>query len=182
MASVLASQSNKDGYAAAHIADVLEQLGRHLELIDLIYNERQPLAVTDPIERKEVFARRARYAMSAAIRDKRQTDMMKLIFIVADAIKIDQAVEQLLLNHADLACRYGNPATVQRLYLNEHNNRVSWYGPTHLLCAANFARNKQTHDQARSHLRSAEAWIRWWLDLDKNARRMTILWDQRILL
>ena len=67
LADFLVADSSKESYAAAHIADVFQRLGRYSQLIGLIYKERQPEAITDPIQQKEVFARRARYAMEAAM-------------------------------------------------------------------------------------------------------------------
>jgi hypothetical protein len=119
LADILTPHSAKDSYAAAHLADILHRGKRPSQLIDLIYREKQPAAVTDPIERKEVFARRARLAMAAAIQEDRQADLIKLLIITAEAAKADQALEKLLLDHADLACRFGNPTTIQRLYLNK---------------------------------------------------------------
>ena len=171
LADVLAGKSASDKYAAAHLADVLKLAGKRGEIVQLVYRERQPTVVVDPVERAEVFARRARLALEVVLEDGDQTELLNLLFVVAEAAKTDQAVENLLFKNSDLACRYGNPATVQRLYLSEKNDRVKWYGPTHLLCAANFARNRETHDRAREHLRAAEAWIRHWSRMPDDERQ-----------
>ncbi len=159
MADLLIGNSGSDNYAAAHLADALRVSGRKADLIKLVHDEKLPEAIKDPIERAEVFARRACLALEVLLEDSDHAELLKLIIVVAGAAKTDQAVEDLLLNHSDLAFRYGDPATVQRLYLNTKNGRVDWYGRTHLLCAANFSRHKKTLYQACDHLKHAEAYI-----------------------
>jgi len=171
LADCLAERSASESYAAIHLAEVLRRAGRHQDIVRLVHRERQPAAIADLIERKEVFATRARLALEAVLRSNDRVELLKLLFVVAEAAKTDEAVAKLLLENADLACRYGDPATVQRLYLNDRNGRVEWYGPTHLQCAANYARNRDTHGRAMEHLRSAEAWLRHWSSLPEDERQ-----------
>jgi hypothetical protein len=162
LALLLFQRSNNDSYAAEHVADVLRLAGQKSKIISLLEDQRQPAAIEDPVLRQEVFARRARLALEATLETDDRVSLLKSLFVVADASKVDHAVENLLLANADLACRHGNPASVHRLYLNAGNRRVDWYGPTHLLCAANFSRVPQTLELAREHFKSASAWIRRW--------------------
>jgi hypothetical protein len=171
LANVLMGKSDSDKYAASHLADVLKLAGRRDEIVQLVYREKQPTVVVDPVERAEVFARRARLALAVVLENGDRTELLRLLLVVAEAAKTDHAVETLLLRNSDLACRYGDPATVQRLYVSEKNDRVKWYVPTHLLCAANFARNKETHDRAREHLRAGNAWIRHWSRMPDDERQ-----------
>lgn len=182
LAELMLERSRSDRYAAAHLADALKGAGRVKELISLVYDQRQPAAIADPVERTEVFAKRAQLALEAVQAENDATELLKLMFVVAEASKTDQAVEDLLLKNADLACRYGDPLTVQRLYLNQSNKRVTWYGPTHLLCAANFSRNPDTHGHAREHLRSAEAWLRHWSSTPKEERQRWSIENEHIAL
>lgn len=170
LADILLEKRNSNSYAAAHVGDALRATGRGKELIKLVHAERQPAAILDPVERTEIFARRAQLALEVVQDEGDDTELLRLLFVVAEASKTDQAVEELLLKNADLACRYGNPLTVQRLYLSPANKRITWYGPTHLLCAANFSRNRETHNRAQEHLRSAEAWIRHWSSTPERER------------
>lgn len=165
LAEVLRARCTDDVYAAENVADVFARASMHEQIIELVRADRQPAIIKDPIVRQEVFARRARLAVAAALRLQKPGEIINLLFVVAEASKVDKAVEDLLLQNADLACRYGDPTSVQRLYLNEDNPRLEWYGPTHLLCAANYARFDGTLRRAEGHLKQARAWIRHWSSL-----------------
>ena len=171
VADYLYSKSDKDDYAACAVADALQCAGRYKDIISLVHREEQPKIVSDPIQRKEVFARRARLALQSILKSDDRAELMKLMFIVADAAKIDRAVERMLLDNLDIACRYGEPDIIERLYLNEASARIDWYGPTHMQCAAHYARNEATHDRAQNHLRLAEAWLNHWSSLPKKERK-----------
>ena len=169
-AAFLKARSQTDPYAAANVADALFRAELHDELVALVLNEREPQVIEDPIERKEAFVRRARFALRAVIDRDDRVQLVKLLFVVAQATKTDREVARLLFENSDLACQFGHPATIQRLYLNEDNDRIGSYGPTHMLCAAHFSRQESTRDLARQHLHSAEAWIRWWSTLPDEDR------------
>ena len=160
LADVLFAARESDGYAAAHVADALRVAGRDHDIVSLIHNDGQPQSIKDPIERTEVFARRAQLAMDWVLRQGDDGELLRLLFVLAESGKADQAVEDLLLSEGDLAVRYGNPSTVHRLYINQQNTRLDWQGPMHLQCAAQFSRSPSSHVQAKNHLSSAEAWIR----------------------
>lgn len=171
LADALLSARNADGYAAAHVADSLRAAGRTKDIVQLVHNDGQPESIEDPIERTEVFARRAQLAMDWVMEEGDEAELLRLLFVLAESGKADQAVEELLLREGDLAVRYGNPTAVHRLYINQQNVRLDWQGPMHLQCAAQFSRNATSHIQAKSHLASAEAWIRKYYARPSDERR-----------
>lgn len=171
LAALLAQRSANDDYAAGHLADVYSLNGQYAELIALIHRERQPSIVSDPVVRQEVFARRARLALEAALRLDDRIEFFRLLFVVAEASKVEDAVKDLLLTNIDLACRFGNPTTVQQLYLTTKDSHVEWHGPNHMLCAAHFSRNEGTRKDGADHLDAAIGWIRHWSSLSEDERR-----------
>lgn len=160
LADALLDAQLTDGYAAAHVADALRAANRTQDIVRLVHDDGQPKSITDPVERTEAFARRAQLAMEWVLEQGDNVELLRLLCILAESGKADQAVEDLLLNEGDLAVRYGNVATVHRLYINKQNTRLDWQGPMHLRCSAHFSRWSESHVQAREHLSHAEAWIR----------------------
>jgi len=160
LADELYSSRHTDGYAAAHVADALCAAGRSQDIVQLLYDDGQPQSIEDPIERTDSFARRAQLAMDWVLAQGNHAELLRLLFVLAESGKADQAVEDLLLREGDLAVRYGKAETVHRLYINQKNTRLGWHGPMHLQCAAQFSRSATCHKQAKNHLDSGEAWIR----------------------
>lgn len=171
LAGLLYDRRGRDRYAAVHLADALRRADRGSDLMALVHDEGPPQAVLDPIERTEVFLRRVQLALEAALRTDHSSELFKLLFLAAEAVKTDQAVETLLIQNSDLAYRYGDPAAIQRLHLGDKNDGLQWFGPAHLLCAANLSRNRETHSQANRHLKLARAWIRHWSSTPKEERQ-----------
>jgi len=170
LADALFTAREIDGYAAAHVANALRAADRDHDIVSLIHDDGQPQSIEDPIERTEVFARRAQLAMDWVLGQENDAELLRLLFVLAESGKADQAVEDLLLGEGDLAVRYGNPSTVHRLYINQQNTRLDWQGPMHLQCAAQFSRSPSSHVQAKNHLSSAEAWIREYLSRPREDR------------
>lgn len=170
VANHLWSTRSSSEYAAVAVADALASVARGRDLIALVHEEEQPQIVTDPVLRNDVFVRRARLALNAALEDNDLAEVLRLMLIVADAAKVNQAVTTLLLDNLDLACRYGDVTTIERLYLQEPRPDVVWYGPTYLQCAGHYSRHCATHERARHHLRLAEVWLRHWSQCPEEER------------
>ncbi|MGH7138167.1 MAG: hypothetical protein ACREHD_20645, partial [Pirellulales bacterium] len=96
VADLLMARRQTSSYAASSVAEALHLAGRTTDLIGLIYSDRQPSAISDPIERKEAFARRARLALNAANVEQNREHVMRLLIVVGQATKADHALEALL--------------------------------------------------------------------------------------
>jgi hypothetical protein len=175
VANLLIRDQDNDAYAAIHLAASLYSAGRGGELRSLVLEDRPLDAIPDPLEKRDTFVQRARLALQACANEEDRTGFVKLLFIAAEAAKTDQSVRRLVLNNADLVSKYGDARTVQQLYLSDKD--TGWYGPGLLRCAAVLSRKADTMEKAREHLRSAEAWLRWWSALpleDREDRSISI--------
>lgn len=163
LADLLMERRDEDQYAAENVAEALSRVGRTQDVINLILTDKLPSSIADPVIRHEVFARRARVAMNAAVDSDDLQILLRLLYVAAEAAKVDRVVEDLLIEHCDLAVRYGDYRTVQRLYLNQSRKGRDWAGREHMSCAANYARQSESRNQAIKHLDLARAWLRKWL-------------------
>ncbi len=170
LADTFLERSINDVYAASHLADSLLHAGRKEELVALVHREDALDAINDRVTRTNISARRAELALRIVLENKDPAELIRMLLVVARSSRTDRTVEKLLLNNADLACRYGNATAVQGLYLNPKNQRGDWYGPEHLLCAANFSRNDDMQSFARESLKSAIGCINYRAGLPKEKR------------
>jgi hypothetical protein len=170
LADLLMEHGTNSAYAAASLPEALFNAKRYGDLINLVHEDGYPKAILDPVARKEAFARRTRLAVYASVRQRNRVAFFRLLFTVAQANKSDRSVESLLLENVDLAFLHGDPATIQQLYLNEKNDRINWYGATHMRCAGLFARNKISKRTASKHLEASKAWLVDWMRLPTQER------------
>lgn len=168
-ADLLSVKAANDPYAALHLASALYRANRIEDLRQLVLERKAFDVIGDPLQQREAFIKGARLALKATSDVKDRVEFIKLLLIAAEAAKTDSAVRKLIIQNADLATKYGDPLTVQRLYLSEQE--TGWYGPGHLRCAASFARTSKTKEQAREHLDAAMGWLRWWSNLPEDERK-----------
>lgn len=164
--------SSTNQYMAEHVADLLYKANMSNEIIRLVHDEREPAIIDDTIKRKDVFVRRARFALEFVIKHNNHAETIKILFIVALAAKTDVAVTELLLDNLDLAFRFGDPRNLERLKLDLASDNIEWYGSSCLIFAAFYSGDEVSHDLSRNYFKSAEAWISWWADLSDDERSL----------
>lgn len=148
-----------DKYAASHLHHFLGQTARYAELRNLILEEELPPVITDHVERQELMLQRIKTAIKIGSHEKDSAGLMKLIFVAAETSKADAAVRNLIAEHYDLAEKFGDPQTVQRLHLYE--SKSDWPLPTLYRNAAVLARYGSMRERARENLREARGWLNW---------------------
>jgi hypothetical protein len=164
IAQILLEECAANEYASVHLGSFLYHSASKDELIDIVINRKFLDLPTDPIKNKEVFVERVRLAMRLS--NTGDLDFYKLQVIAAEAAKSNEFIENILLNHAELAAAYGDLQTNQKLYFQSGN--PNWFGPVHFRNAAVFARDPQTQHLAKEHLQKARAWLQYRDRLNSN--------------
>ncbi len=157
VAMLLLHQAGSNEYASIHLGIFLSHAGMKSELFNIVLNRELLQVPADPIKNKEIFVERVRLAMKLAT--KGDLDFYKLQFIAAEAAKSNDIIENILLNHAELAAAYGNLQTNQKLYFQSGNPQ--WFGPVHFRNAAVFSRDRQNRQLAAAHFQKGESWLRY---------------------
>jgi len=157
VADILLKEAESSDYASIHLGSFLHHANLKDELVEIVTGKKLLKVPADPIKNKEIFIERVRLAM----RMTKSGDMSfyKLQFIAAEAAKSNDIIENILLNHAELAAAYGDLQTNQKLYFQSGNPH--WFGPAHFRNAAIYSRNPLTHQLAREHLDKAGSWLNY---------------------
>jgi hypothetical protein len=100
------SRHKSEAYSASHIAAALLAAGRGREIIDLVNTEREPLAIHDPVLRREAQLQRLRIAMKVCREAGDRVDAMLTLLIGAEALKTDAAIRDMLVENPDLAAYF----------------------------------------------------------------------------
>ena len=150
-------------WAAKAIAGHLFNAGQADQLIALTVDEREPVAIRDPLARNQAFVSRIGLGLRAtALVDNAAS--LKLIALAIEMKHTDSAVGQLIRESPELAMKYADPVAVARVY--EPVNEESWKGPLHMRVAASSARRGDL-TTARKQYELANAWLRQRADLDE---------------
>ncbi|MET9400912.1 AAA family ATPase [Kitasatospora sp. NPDC002965] len=152
-----------DPDAATHVADHLYDAGREDEIIDLVLDEPEPAGIPDGFDRLDVRDRRIDLALRAAANSSTGSQAVRLVIRTCTATFSTTALTELLRSRPSLAARYSNRPTLARRLVRDTSQ--PWLGPAHMHAAAVLAHDDATHEQAREHLRNAEAWLQRRADL-----------------
>ncbi|MEU5385874.1 NACHT domain-containing protein [Kitasatospora cineracea] len=152
-----------DPDAATHVADHLYDAGRKDEVIDLVLDEPAPVGIPDGFDRLDVRDRRIDLALRAAAESSTADQAARLVIRACTATFSTTALTELLRSRPYLAARYSNRPTLARHLVRDASQ--PWLGPAHMYAAAVLAHDSATHEQAREHLRDAEAWLHRLADL-----------------
>ncbi|MGW7307266.1 NACHT domain-containing protein [Streptomyces sp. NPDC054835] len=158
----LASRAT-DHDAATHVADHLFDAGREGEIIDLVLDEPAPVGIPDGFDRLDVRDRRIDLALRAAAHSSTGGQAVRLVMRACAATFSTHALTELLRDRPGLAARYSNRRTLARHLVRDTSQ--PWLGEAHMHAAAVLALDNATHEQAREHLRDAEAWLQRRADL-----------------
>lgn len=159
IARVFLKKARESTYAAIHLAHVLYQAGDEEGLIDIVLNQKYLELFTDPVRSQFVEVERTKLAMKVSLKANNTATFFKLAFLAADASKVDQALQNLLISNPELIASFGDNDTLQQLLVKSET--ASWAGSFHYQLAATYSRKRVLHDKAKRHLKSAEEWLRW---------------------
>jgi hypothetical protein len=145
-----------DPYAAVNYADLLASAGRADAILPIIETDLAPVAIPDPIIKREVQLRRLRLAQSACRAAGNSVASMKVVLLSAEASKDEAFLADILNQHPDLSTRFARPSLV-RLVLSD-SDRTSGQGRVLIQDAARAAR-AGNHIQAREQLHYYDEWL-----------------------
>jgi hypothetical protein len=131
--------------------------GRGREIIDLINAEREPLAISDPVLRRETQLKRLRTAMKVCREAGDIVEAMLTLLTGAEAVKTDEAIRRLLIEHADLAANFARD-TSRRVILRDPR-RIEHHGPLLFHLLAVYARQGDDISAREGH-RQLLAWLK----------------------
>lgn len=165
IARTLLASADQNDYASTHLSNFLGKSGMYAELREIVIDKKFLDYPLDPVRNKEVFIERAKTAMRMASGEFDPEDFIRLQIVSAEAAKTNSVLEDILLDKPDLAAKYGNLQTNQKIYFQSGN--PGWFGRVHYRNAAIYARQKDTWDQAKQHLRKAREWLNYRERLDE---------------
>lgn len=165
IAKLLLSKADEDDYAAINLGSSLLDAQLHQELIDIVLNEQLLNTIGDPLRKKEVYIKRTTLAMQVCNKIEDKLSLMKLAFIAANTSKTKTALKELLASNVELVASFGDT-----LSLNEiERENILWGGSFHYQMAAVLARNNESIEIVKHHLKTARKWINW-LQNQKDSR------------
>lgn len=169
LADLFLATRSTDPDAATHVADHLFDAGREDEVIDLVLDEPAPAIISDGFDRLDVRDRRIDLALRAASNSSTGSQAVRLVMRACTATFSTTGLTELLRSRPGLAARYSNRPTLARRLVRDTSQ--PWLGPAHIHAAAVLADDSATHEQAREHLRNAEAWLQRRADLPSRETR-----------
>jgi len=146
-----------DPYSAAHVADVLAEIGRAEDVITVIDRDPQVSAVDDPIRRRQIQLRRLRLALAACTETTSHVDALKTILISAEAERDDRRLHRLLEENPDLSADFAG-ASLRRTLLIDRD-RIKKRGSFLAQDAAQASRSGD-RTAAREQLQFYNSWLK----------------------
>lgn len=175
VADRLLAKASTDRYAALHVASALRAAGRHAELLELVEREPAPLAVTDPVTRREGELNRLRNAIQVCRAGGDLTRALRFVLLGAESVRSERALKTMLKANPDLAVRFAG-GTVGRLLLSD----VSKVSDQGAILYQRFAYDAERRDTVsmREGRRLLTAW--WQVQKSPDARRHSLTDDDVI--
>lgn len=161
IANLFLEKANNDEYASINLGIVLYEAKYEEKLKDIVLNEKFKKIPTDPIRQKEIYIERTKLAMKVSNNSDDNLTFFKLAFIAADAAKTDAALNNLLINNADLVASFGEADSLEKLHIQ--SGASSWAGSFHFQLAAIYSRKTNSIELAKRHLKNAQKWVQWLL-------------------
>ena len=157
VADRLLARAEDEDYAAFNVAGVLFAANRRNELLRLVESEPAPLAVEDPVLRREAELQRLRFAIKVCREAGDVSRALRFVLIGAEGVKTEKALRQLLIDNPDCAARFAQE-TAGRLILSdatqiEHHGRLLFQK----LTVDADRKDRISHREGR---RSIDAWLR----------------------
>jgi hypothetical protein len=151
------SRHKSDAYAAAHLAAALLAVDRRREIINLVHAEREPMAIRDPVLRREAQLRRLRIAMKVCREADNTIDAVLTLLIGAEALKTDAAIQRMLIENPDLAACFARDRSSRVVLRNP--NEIEYHGPLLFHLMAADAREGSAVSVREGH-RQVLAWLK----------------------
>lgn len=126
-ATWLLSRVACDRYAALNVAVALVSAGRGIDLLDLVEQEPAPMAVKDPILRREAELQRLRLAIKVCREARDVPRALRFVLIGAESIKTEAVLRDLLVRNPDMAANFAQE-TAGRLILSDPDH-IGDHGP-----------------------------------------------------
>jgi len=147
---------DKDAYAAAHVAAVLYHARRGREVVDLV-EEPEPVAIQDPLLRREVQLQRLRTGIRVSTEQEDTASAVRSILAGAEAMRTEEAIHQLVVENPDLATAFMRESAARLVLMDARE--IEHHGPLlfHLLLEDARAGNNAL---ARGDWRYLQAWLR----------------------
>ena len=125
---------------------------------------------SDPVERRDILLRRARFALRASLARVSLGDTVKLLVRAADEAATNARQASFLVENADLVASLAGPNLVRDfVFRRRGGHEVRWTLLSH--CAAMLSGDEHHVPEARSYLRAARDWLREWGCLSDEERR-----------
>jgi hypothetical protein len=126
-AAWLLSRATEDRYAALNVAAALVSANCGAELLELVEREPAPMAVADPLLRRETELQRLRLAIKVCRKAGDVPRALRFVLIGAEGIKTEAALRELLVSNPDMAANFAQE-TAGRLILSDPD-RIEDHGP-----------------------------------------------------
>ena len=135
IADYFLARHKSDAYAAAHVAAALLTAKRGGEILDLIKTEREPIAIDDPVLRRQTQQERLRIAMRVCRDSGNNADALLTLLIGAEALKTEAAILRTLIDNPDLAATFAHDTSARLILRNAEE--IENHGPLlfHLMAA-----------------------------------------------
>jgi hypothetical protein len=150
------------GYAAATIPQLMLEAGLLGELIDLALAGAE-LPEEDMLTRRDIELQRLRFALKAALLEKRFAAAAKLAIKAGSDIAADERQNALLSANTDLAARFLPADQLQEIIARRLVEGGHWTGSHHVYEAAMLSGKAPLAGDARAQLRYAYDWLGQWL-------------------
>ncbi len=168
IANYFVSSGTVSGYSATHVASALLNAGRGLDVLELINAEREPIAISDPVLRRQVQLERLKIATKVCRDTGSIADAVFTVLVGAEALKTDAAIRKIFIENADLAASFARD-TVSRMILRDADE-IENHGPLLFHFMAADARRGDSVS-VREGYRQGRAWLQRRSDYFKEEKR-----------
>ena len=150
-----------DPYSARHVAAALLAAGRGREVLSLLETDRIPVAIADPVVRRETQLQRFRIAMKVCREAGNVVDAVLTVLAGAEALRTDAAIRRTLIENPDLAAAFARDSLAQTILRDARS--IESHGPVLFHLMAVDARRgepilvRETHRQLRAWLQRRNA-------------------------
>jgi hypothetical protein len=150
------SEHDASSYAASHLGTALYNAGRVQSLLELIRTEQKPVAIVDPVIRRQVQLHRLQLAMKVCRETGNNVDAVLTLLVGADALKTDVAIRRTLVENPDLGSLFAEASSTSRILGDP--NEIEHHGPLlfHLVLADARRGDAIAY---REGMRQARAWL-----------------------
>lgn len=159
IAELFLIKADEDEYATTNLGFSLYDAGKIKTLIDIVLDNQYRKFPLDPVRNRQVFIERSRLAMIAANQEENSLKFYKLLLIAAEESKTDKALRNILLQHPDLAYRFGEEESLHQI--DKVAEGEGWAGSLHMKLAGLYSRDTSKQELAKNHMDIGRKWLAW---------------------